>query len=210
MSENMNQWTLLQQVLTLLLGKWPKCLSEKQIVRDAWWRTSNMAAVRRFYNKSFLLASSTCLHEFLENGVSSKKQQSCFGQILDKKGRLGPQREREKDEKSILFVEHRHDGTISTITSLFLCWRSKPWQLTTGAGSFGGQAPASGKEAFVWMHSAIKDNPRVRIPLGYDVEIWEIFERFHSKATCTRHASCACFGRMRRISWRHVRFWGVW
>jgi len=32
------------------------------------------------------------------------------------------------------------------------------------------------------------------------------------KAGCTRarHASCALFGRMRRISWRHVLFWCVW
>jgi len=29
-------------------------------------------------------------------------------------------------------------------------------------------------------------------------------------AVCTRHASCASFGRMRLISWRHVLFWCVW
>ena len=31
-----------------------------------------------------------------------------------------------------------------------------------------------------------------------------------TKAGCTRHASCACFERMRLISWRHVLFWCVW
>jgi len=31
-----------------------------------------------------------------------------------------------------------------------------------------------------------------------------------SKSVCTRHASCALFGRMCLISWRHVLFWCVW
>jgi len=30
------------------------------------------------------------------------------------------------------------------------------------------------------------------------------------EAGCTRHVSCAFFGRMRPISWRHVLFWCVW
>jgi len=30
------------------------------------------------------------------------------------------------------------------------------------------------------------------------------------QAGCIRHASCAFFGRMRLISWRHVLLWCVW
>ena len=35
-------------------------------------------------------------------------------------------------------------------------------------------------------------------------------KNFETKARCKRHASCAVFGRMRLILWRHVLFWCVW
>ena len=102
MSENMNQWTLLQQVLTLLLGKWPKCLSEKQIVRDAWWRTSNMAAVRRFtISPSCSLQAHACTNSFKMEFFRRNNKA-----VLDRSSTKGPVRAptRERKGRKVNFV----------------------------------------------------------------------------------------------------------
>ena len=45
--------------------------------------------------------------------------------------------------------------------------------------------------------------------MDLNLATFQYIDGFGCKAGCPRHASCAFFGRMRLISWRHVLFWCV-